>query len=363
MNVRWSSRALTFLLSLSLLGGASSLGESVPQPVTRIEAIRKNLPLLEKRTIEGLVMQHIDSSERTTSFYIIKDDYGSVIRVLTSQELPEVNAKYRVTGIVSRDSKRKHLYLDEKERTLLKRPLDARREIAAPVTVRAEDASAGPVPPSIQPAPREPVSKGATTEDPVLHETMASRSLVQTVKSGIILHPFWSLAIGVLALTFFGTLMGATLLAASRGRSSVTSINQRPAPAPEETLEGSTIKIHAPPPGTLKLLPGRLEVVSGDDTIHEIRFYKSPGQTTPEITFGRTTGAPYRHVQLKPMTVSAQQARMTFFDGSWALTNLAKPSSNPTRLNGRQMDPGETARLSPGDQIEMGEVMFNFHAS
>mgnify|MGYP003410748599 CR=1 FL=1 len=41
-------------------------------------------------------------------------------------------------------------------------------------------------------------------------------------------------------------------------------------PPPQQVIEGRTIKMHAPPPGTLKLLPGWFEVVAGDETVKEI---------------------------------------------------------------------------------------------
>ena len=72
-------------------------------------------------------------------------------------------------------------------------------------------------------------------------------------------------------------------------------------------------------------------------------------------------GAPYAHVQLKPMTVSARQAKLTLDQRGWTLTNFAPATSNPTRLNGAEMSVDEQRALRPGDRIEMGEVAFVFH--
>jgi hypothetical protein len=128
-------------------------------------------------------------------------------------------------------------------------------------------------------------------------------------------------------------------------------------------LEGRTIKIAAPPPGTLKFLPGRLEVAGGDDTVKEIRFYGLKGQSTPEMTFGRAAGAPYTHVELKAMTVSRRQAKMTYINGQWIVTNFATQESNPTVLNGAPMPIDGQAALKEGDAVEMGEVKFVFHTA
>jgi hypothetical protein len=133
-----------------------------------------------------------------------------------------------------------------------------------------------------------------------------------------------------------------------------------PAPAPEQIIEGRTIKLHAPPPNTVKMMPGWFEVVSGDEVVKQIRFYKL-GDQNEETTFGRATGRPYAHVQLKAPTVSSRQAKVTF-DGSTAkLTNFASTDSNPTRVNGRNLSVNETVSLSESDKVEMGEVSLMFH--
>jgi len=121
------------------------------------------------------------------------------------------------------------------------------------------------------------------------------------------------------------------------------------------------VKIHRPPAGTLKVLPGRFEVVSGETEVKEIRFYKVPSQAVPEVTFGRLAGAPYVHVQLNSPTVSGRQAKMTYQEGTWILTNFAPATSNPTRVQGRELGVDESVVLREGDQVEMGEVVLRFH--
>jgi hypothetical protein len=110
-------------------------------------------------------------------------------------------------------------------------------------------------------------------------------------------------------------------------------------------------------------MPGWFEVLSGDDVVKEIRFYKPKGEATAETTFGRAAGRPYVHVQLKPMTVSSRQARVSFEGGSARLTNLASAESNPTVVGGRGLGDGESVSLANGDVVEMGEVRFKFHAT
>jgi hypothetical protein len=110
--------------------------------------------------------------------------------------------------------------------------------------------------------------------------------------------------------------------------------------------------------GTLQLLPGRLEVVSGLEQRAEIRFVKAPGRDTT-ITLGRNPGEAPAHVQLPIPTVSGLHARMQYQHGSWFITNLSR--TNPVVVNGAELN-GSGASLHDGDQIELGEVVLRFRA-
>jgi hypothetical protein len=133
-----------------------------------------------------------------------------------------------------------------------------------------------------------------------------------------------------------------------------------PAASARANGAGTSKVVHTLPPmdGTLQFLPGRLEIVDGDSPGRDIRFVRTWGEV-PEITFGRVTGPPYRHVQLRSQTVSRQHARMQYTDGRWQLTNLSQ--TNPVVINGQALDTAHGQRvLREGDQIEMGEVVFRF---
>lgn len=128
------------------------------------------------------------------------------------------------------------------------------------------------------------------------------------------------------------------------------------APMPESG--SASVHFAVPMDGTLQFLPGRLEIVSGQDRGREIRFVRHPGPDGTEVTFGRNEGAPYRHVQLRDQTVSRLHARMRRADGGWVVTNLS--TTNPVALNGRTLGDGEEQLLVDDDRIEMGEVVFRF---
>jgi hypothetical protein len=125
-------------------------------------------------------------------------------------------------------------------------------------------------------------------------------------------------------------------------------------------VEGHALRFSVPVEGTLQFLPGRLEISSGLDTGREIRFVRVPGPDGVEVTFGRTEGPLYRHVQLRDQTVSRSHAKMRFTDGRWRLTNLS--TTNPVAHNGQILSMGDEPVLNDGDRIEMGEVVFTFRS-
>ena len=126
-------------------------------------------------------------------------------------------------------------------------------------------------------------------------------------------------------------------------------------------VEGSQLRFFRAEEGTLEFLPGRLEVVGGEDTGQEIHFARQVGDDDITITFGRSEGPPLRHVQLLDPTVSRQHARMTYAGQRWHLSNMS--TTNAVLLNGAALpDHGDGITLQDGDRLEMGAVVFVFHA-
>jgi hypothetical protein len=138
------------------------------------------------------------------------------------------------------------------------------------------------------------------------------------------------------------------------------SVVVSPAGVPGTMVEGHALRFSIPAEGTLQFLPGRFEIRSGLDAGREIRFVHVPGPNGMELTFGRSEGELYRHIQLRDKTVSRQHARMQLRDGAWHLVNLSQ--TNPVAWNGTVLGTGQEQRLADGDRIEMGEVVFTFRS-
>lgn len=135
----------------------------------------------------------------------------------------------------------------------------------------------------------------------------------------------------------------------------------RPGSPSAHLVQGAQVRFFRAEEGTLEFLPGRLEVVAGEDIGQEIHFARQVGDEDITITFGRSEGPPLRHVQLLDPTVSRQHARMTFAGLRWHLSNMS--TTNAVMLNGSALpDHGDGITLQDGDRLEMGAVQFVFHA-
>ena len=153
---------------------------------------------------------------------------------------------------------------------------------------------------------------------------------------------------------------------AERGRPSggATRVARRQRRTPRSTVAADVDLPVAPEPvpeamnGTLRMLPGRLEVIAGLPTRAEIRFVRL-GMGDQMVTLGRQPGPPYEHVQLASQTVSRRHAMMSYIRGQWCIANLSE--TNPLRVNGDELPLGADAiALCEGDLIELGEVQLRF---
>lgn len=339
---------------------AFAAGELSP----KVRDIRSNINryLNERVRIEGYVTQYVEAGSRTTAFYYLKDDWGGLIRVRTSDAPPAVGKRYAVVGPVGFDPRNNDPYISQEKREELQLATEAPSAIptAAPSTWVAQPApaqAAASAQPSAQPAaPAAPEPEPAVEPTPAPPQGLSTGTVVLLVV----------LVAALVAIVVALALVLGRKKKSRPGTSDFTLAASQPAeaaPAPQQVIEGRTIKMHAPPPNTIKLLPGYLEVLSGDDAVKEIRFYKLKGEAVPETTFGRATGRPYVHIQLKPMTISSRQAKLSFDQGQVKLTNFASNESNPTKVNGRDLGVDEMVVLKDGDRIDMGEVAFKFHGA
>ncbi len=133
-------------------------------------------------------------------------------------------------------------------------------------------------------------------------------------------------------------------------------LTPQPDPEPPVVVDNPTIKIVGTSDKTIKVLPGKLEVLSGVEGQKELKFLTPPNSRIHEFTFGRNPGTSYSHFQFKSPTVSREQAKLIISRNDFSLINYANEQSNPTQINGEKMDENESRSLKSGDIITMGEV-------
>ncbi len=128
-------------------------------------------------------------------------------------------------------------------------------------------------------------------------------------------------------------------------------------PAPAGWTDGGVVHAGQPPAGVLDVLPGRFLVDEGDRQT-ELRIFRTSPAERVETTIGRDPGPPYRHIQLLPASVSGKHAKLVFDKRSYSLINYAR--TNPTRVNGEEIEENASRRLVDNDRIEIGEVVMTY---
>jgi hypothetical protein len=121
-----------------------------------------------------------------------------------------------------------------------------------------------------------------------------------------------------------------------------------------------TVRFLRPGEEPIQILPGRLEVISGEPKHREIRFVRSPGEPA-ELILGREAGRSPQTVALLSDTVSRRHAKFAFSNGRWAVMNLSR--TNPVVVNDVRLPDNSVERpLADGDRVELGEVVLRFRS-
>ena len=271
--------------------------------------------------VEGLVTQYVPATSSSTSYFLMKSDYGAIIKVNTSDVAPETNKKYRVGGIVYFDPITKEPFISEKSRMALEAPTP---------------------------------SKQLTTETPV-QPPASNQTLIYIL----------IIAIVVLAGVFF------YLTAYRRKQKSESVLEVQPlsnvaSSSPSDSLahqEFKTIKYSVQSPKTVKFIPGKLVITSGEDAGKSFRIAGYPTPDGSVVTIGREEASgdrAYAHIQLdkKFTTVSRKQAEIIERNGKLNVKNVSE--TNITVVDGRELRSQELAELKPDSTMRMGELEFQY---
>lgn len=285
--------------------------------------------------VSGLVVQYIESQTKTTSFYLIKDEYGAMIKVNTSNIRITTNEKFKVNGILYFDNKTKEPFISEQFRILSSGEKIITNTVVDPNSIVIND-----------------------KDDNFFSENATLLTII---------------GISLLSLVIILTILlrkKNTLIVKN------STLKQKESDSPKNVFSSatefysinqqesfSTIKIPQSAPKTMKLIPGELEIMTGPD---KGKKFKMAGNATPNgnvITIGRESQAgenAYSHIELKEKTVSRKQAELISKNGNLWVKNLSE--TNYTRADGKELKPGEQAELKNNSIINIGELELKYNA-
>lgn len=265
----------------------------------------------EEVTVTGLAIQYVEATEKTTSYYYLKDDYGAIIKVHTAESRPETNVKYQVRGILYIDSSTELPFISE------------RSKFKVDVT---------------------PVEVDDTTwwEENWLMVLIVGFALLLLI------------------------LLIALLTTRKKEKASKpleTNINSS-SERQDQSVQKDNLKTMVLPasvPKTMKFIPGEFEVLTGDDKGRIIKIGGYPTEEGSIVTIGRElVSGPrdFAHIQLKERTISRRQAEIILKDGKLYIKNLSE--TNFTKLDGKELPPNTSAELKTGSVLTFGEVEMKY---
>jgi hypothetical protein len=285
---------LGFILNASLYG----------QKEAKIEEIFDNPGKYENEqvVITGIVTQYFLATTQTTSYYILKGDYGGVININTSIKPPAISKKYKISGVVVIDQVQGRPVIIEKSRTMV-----------LPYVVYF---------------------------------------LVGVVMLLIVFLIFFVIRSKKSQTDNKGQNLDLrTIQPAAESFSTRSSSEQ----------EYATIRISAGPPPTMILIPGELEIVMGLDKGKTFRIAGYPTNDGSVVTMGREAvegDRKYSHIQLMEKTVSRRQAELIYKNNILYIKNLSE--TNYTQIDGRPLGLNEAIEIKSGTSIRTGEVEFRY---
>lgn len=306
---------------LTTVASAQDTGSDGPVEIQKIKSELDRMTN-EVVVIDGFVTQFELTSTGTTQMYWLKDNWGGLILVRTSGTLPQMGTRYSVQGVVTKDATRN----------------------GQPVILEQS---------------RSPIIDGVDGGGGNNGGGFPMEYVL--VFAGIAFILLLAALLWILRSRSVDTTIPKTPIPGNISLAETPPLQTPPAPTlvNSRVTESRTIKMQTPAAATVKMLPGYLEVLGDDGDLKEIRLFHPPGDSTPEITFGRAEGRALGHVQLKPETVSKRQAALAFEDGDFRLVNYS--DVNATRVDNTTLGVNESCTLSGGELIEMGEVRFRFH--
>lgn len=282
---------------------------------------------------EGFIIHYVPEAQNTTSYYLLKGYYGDTLKVNTAEEKPEINQKYKVLGILYMERAYKNgkvsytAFLSEKS----KECLNCQVVGATPVIMKEEG--------------------------------LSELAYVIGGAAGLLI-------IGLFAYVIVKNKKSPQLhdwdnptITTDYSQIPKTMEIHNAAQSTHPDSDFKTIKINTAPSKTMRLIPGKLEIIRGEDKGKTFLIQGYPTKEGSILSIGReevTGERSHCHIQIdsRYKTVSRKQAEIIYKDRKLFIRNLSE--TNITEVNGQELSLGDTVELQPDCTIGMGEIEFQY---
>ncbi len=342
--------------------------------------------------IEGVVDRHLD--DRTSAgFFLLRDNFGDFVRVRVLDEKPDVNKTVRVRGVHTREvqpgvtaSFIQRYYIDSRLISEIDDPpppsdytVNINSEPSgAEVAINGEVVGVTP----IQQRLRNGLYDISIGKNLFNEHNMNLRVQGADISRTVILersHLFYALIAGSGLVLLI--IIGITFIRSGKNDEVYTERKREDSDdddfretehstsstgevlgdkKAEPEIDNPTIKIYRPSEKTLKVLDDCFEPIEGISDVNKIFLYQNKDNLNTEYTFGRNPGSEHYHIQLKSPAVSRKQAKLIYLRDKYVLVNYADSSSNPTRVNDKEMAVNESVEIQHDDIITMADVKLRF---
>jgi len=302
--------------------------------------------------------------QSTTVEYWVRDDWGEVISVICRPPYPETEKRYKITGIVTvTNTEPLRRYIVQESRLEITSSLTERERIEANIKISEAEQAMLSIPfyrdDSQAKTYLNQAQNAFNNKQWDIAKQYAKKSISEAASAPLDIVLFLiilSIVILVLIVILLVIKFSENKKISKEDKIDIKKVEKN------SSLYGETVKYHVPPPGTLKVLPGKFLVTKGESKVNEIRLFKSKDNPDSEYLFSRNMGSDkFKTIQIDDPTVSREQAKLFVNGEKYLLINKADPNkSNATIINGRQMELNENHELKPGDVIVMGTIELTF---
>ena len=359
---------------LVLAAAAPALFAQPAVDVSRLIQNYESVYKFEQVTLHGWVDREKPVTSRSYKGYYLKDRYGRRLLVRTTAPLPGITTEIQVTGVAEKDADTGEIYLSETTRNPVSSPASPS---ASPTTqpdpkleqMRAAVSSAQQAIAATDWTSATAAITRLKTLDPAAPQVAELERALADGKDHersqqVVL---WVIGIGVLALAGAAIVLYRRKQKGADGEpgsaifpwEETTKTADGSQPAQDGVDEYRTVRVYK----TSKVLPATFVVMENGQETDSVFLSDQSGKG--EIEIGRDSPDVHGGIRIKDATntLSRRQARIVYTAETreFLLTNLAGTESNPTIVNGQELQENQSVVLQSGDMVTMGSVQLRFN--